>query len=114
VQVDPIKPKFKLPGTKRLKLKRDEPLSNFAFKFKLRRYNEDDGTLMLPARPRGWHQSHAAAAGVGYLASASRALLKLLAVLALGVMTWPAATTAFALMDCQYQAGPHIGPSKGR
>ena len=39
-QVDPIKPKLKAPGTKRLKLKYDEPISNFAFKFKLRRCNE--------------------------------------------------------------------------
>ena len=37
MQVDPIKPKSKAPGTKRLKLKCDEPLSNFAFKFNLRR-----------------------------------------------------------------------------
>jgi hypothetical protein len=39
VQVDPIKPKLKPPGTKRLKHKHDEPLSSFAFKFNLRRYN---------------------------------------------------------------------------
>ena len=38
MQVDPIKPKLKLPGAKRLKLQRDEPLSNFAFNFNLRRY----------------------------------------------------------------------------
>jgi len=38
MQVDPIKPKLKLPGTKRLKLKYDVPLSNFAFKFNLRRF----------------------------------------------------------------------------
>jgi lipoate-protein ligase A len=38
VQVDPIKPTLKAPGTKRLKLKYDDPLSNFAFKFNLRRY----------------------------------------------------------------------------
>jgi hypothetical protein len=31
-------PKLKPPGTKRLKLKCDEPLSDFAFKFNLRRY----------------------------------------------------------------------------
>jgi hypothetical protein len=37
VQVDPIKPKVKAPGTKRLKPKCDEPLSSFAFKFNLRR-----------------------------------------------------------------------------
>jgi hypothetical protein len=40
VQVDPIKPKLTLPGTKRSKLNCDEPLSNFAFKFELRRYAE--------------------------------------------------------------------------
>jgi hypothetical protein len=38
VQVDPIKPKLKPPGTKRLKLKSDEPVSSFGFKFNLRRY----------------------------------------------------------------------------
>jgi hypothetical protein len=40
-QVDPIKPTLKAPGTKRLKLKYDEPLSKFAFKFNLRRYSEE-------------------------------------------------------------------------
>jgi len=39
VQVDPIKPKLKPPGTKRLKLKCDMLLSTFAFKFNLRRCN---------------------------------------------------------------------------
>jgi len=39
VQVDPIKPALKAPGTKRLKLIYDGPLSNFAFNFNLRRYN---------------------------------------------------------------------------
>jgi len=38
VQVDPIKPTLKASGTKRLTLKSDEPLSNVALKFKLRRY----------------------------------------------------------------------------
>jgi hypothetical protein len=33
-----MKTVLKAPGTKRLKLKCDEPLSNFAFKFNLRRY----------------------------------------------------------------------------
>jgi len=41
VQVDPIKPVLKAPGTKRLILQSDEPLSNFAFKFNLRRYTPD-------------------------------------------------------------------------
>ena len=42
MQVDPEKPKLKSPGIKRSKLKYDEPLSNFAFNFNLRRYNEVD------------------------------------------------------------------------
>ena len=40
VQVDPMKPKLKPPGTKRLKLEYDGLLSNIGFKFSLRRYNE--------------------------------------------------------------------------
>jgi hypothetical protein len=46
VQVDPIKPALKAPGTKRLKLKCDEQLSNFAFKFNLRRCIEVMKTVM--------------------------------------------------------------------
>jgi hypothetical protein len=38
VQLDPVNTMLKAPGIKRLKLKRDVPLSNFAFKFNLRRY----------------------------------------------------------------------------
>jgi len=38
VQVDLIKLSLKPPGTEHLKLKGDDPLSNFAFKFNLRRY----------------------------------------------------------------------------
>ena len=38
VQVDPIKPMLKAPGTILLALRCDEPLSNFAFNFNLRRY----------------------------------------------------------------------------
>ena len=42
-QVDPIKPKWKAPGTgtKRLKLNCDTLLSTSAFKFNLRRYTTD-------------------------------------------------------------------------
>jgi len=40
VQVDPMKPKLKPFGTERLKLNRDLPISSFAFKFTLRRYNK--------------------------------------------------------------------------
>jgi hypothetical protein len=39
VQVDPIKPTLKAPGTKRLKLELEKPISKFAFKFNLRHYN---------------------------------------------------------------------------
>ena len=38
VQVDPIKPRLKPPGSKRLKLNCDALLSTSAFKFTLRRY----------------------------------------------------------------------------
>ena len=41
VQVDPMKPTLKAPGIRRLKLKYAKPLSNFALKFNLRRYNLD-------------------------------------------------------------------------
>ena len=39
MQVDPIKPTLKASGAKRLTLKHAKPLSSFAFKFELRRYN---------------------------------------------------------------------------
>ena len=39
VQVDPIKPMLKPPGTKHSKLKCDEPPSSFAFNSSLRRYS---------------------------------------------------------------------------
>ena len=45
VQVAPIKPTLKAPGTKRLKLKHDELLSNFAFKFTLRRFTVECGRV---------------------------------------------------------------------
>ena len=37
---------MKAPGTKRLKLYNDEPLSNFAFKFNSRRYSAGEQTLV--------------------------------------------------------------------
>ena len=42
MQVDPIKPTLKAPGTKRLKVNCVVPLSNFAFNFNLRRYNQGE------------------------------------------------------------------------
>jgi hypothetical protein len=38
VQLEPLEPVLKAPGTIRLKLKHDAPLSNFAFIFNLRHY----------------------------------------------------------------------------
>jgi hypothetical protein len=40
VQVDPVKPTSKSPGTNRLKLTYDKLVSDFAFIFRLRRYSE--------------------------------------------------------------------------
>ena len=39
VQVDPVKPVLKAPGSMLLKLRCDGPLSNVAFNFNLRRYS---------------------------------------------------------------------------
>jgi hypothetical protein len=41
VQVEPINPTLKAPGTKRSKLKHDYLLSSFAFNFILRRYTKE-------------------------------------------------------------------------
>jgi len=50
VQVDPIKRNLKPPGTKRLKLEYDGLVSNFGFKFSLRRYTEvEEGQLQQVA-----------------------------------------------------------------
>ena len=46
MQVNPIKLTLKAPGTKRLRLKHDEPLPSFAFKFNLRRYNKADAVKL--------------------------------------------------------------------
>jgi hypothetical protein len=42
VQVDPVTPTLKPPGTKRLNVHHDILLSTFAFKLNMRRYNEAD------------------------------------------------------------------------
>ena len=47
MQVDPIKPVLKAPGTTRLKLKYGKLLSSFAFKFNLRRYIEGEKGLVI-------------------------------------------------------------------
>ena len=53
VQANPIKPKLKAPGSKRLKLQYDELHSSIAFKFNLRRYNQGCSPVPAP-RPRSW------------------------------------------------------------
>ena len=62
MQVDPIKPILKAPGTKHLKLEYDHLLSSFAFNFNLCRYTLEQclslahlhalyaGLLIFPAR----------------------------------------------------------------
>ena len=50
VQVDPMRPKLKPPGIKRLKLGYDGLLSNFGFKFNLRRYNLAAGQFGFVSR----------------------------------------------------------------
>ena len=54
MQVDPITPKLKLPGTQRSKLTSDEPLSNFAFEARGRAVQVDPITpkLKLPGTQR--------------------------------------------------------------
>jgi hypothetical protein len=56
VQVDPVKPKLKLPGTKRLKLKCNILLSTSALKFNLRRYTVD--LLDFPLQRLAWWRVH--------------------------------------------------------
>ena len=60
VQVDPIKPKLKPPGTKRLKLKSDDSLSSFGFNFNLRRY-----TMGYIQTPGYADESHSATRSLG-------------------------------------------------
>ena len=52
MQVDPIKPTFKAPGTKRLNPKYDILLQSFAFKFNLRRYSKEDKVKSKKAKVR--------------------------------------------------------------
>ena len=51
MHVDPMQPKLKAPGTRRLTLNCDEPLSSFAFKFKSRRYIKDKRLLRMARIP---------------------------------------------------------------
>ena len=55
MQADPIKPTLIPPGAKRLKLEYDGLLSNFGFKFSLRRYTRAANTCS--ASPQQWRNS---------------------------------------------------------
>lgn len=68
-------------------------------------YEDEDDNMRkkLPYVPRGWHQRQVTAAAAGWLSFLAASVLKLLAVLSFGVLSWPAATTAFSLLECQYQ-----------
>ena len=49
VQVDPLKPKLKAPGTKRLKVSGDILLSTSALKSDMRRYIKGPSALAVPS-----------------------------------------------------------------
>ena len=54
MQVDPNKPALKRAGTKRLKLKYYQLLSNFPVKHNLRRYNQEDPGERVEAEDDGF------------------------------------------------------------
>ena len=60
MRIYPIKPALKAPGSERLKLKCDDMLSSFAFKFNLRRCNV--GAAELPRAGGGVHGCQAGGA----------------------------------------------------
>jgi hypothetical protein len=53
VQIDPIKPTLKAPGTKRLKLEHGEAPSHFGFKINLRRYTAGGTATPSPGAASG-------------------------------------------------------------
>jgi len=60
VQVDAMKSKLQAPGRKRVTLKRDEALSNFAFNFNLRCYTEEAALAATTNGTRGVTETAAA------------------------------------------------------
>ena len=96
VQVESIKSTLKAPGTQRSKLTYDEPLSIFAFKVNVRRY--DVGLLLNPAMADMFPQPAAAAA---------RGALQLFDEMASPDGLPPGFMEEFA---ARFQAGPGPGP----
>ena len=60
MQLDPIEPTLKPPGTKRLKLKYEKLVSSFGFNFNLRRYTKE----LLAAAGDGKGEEEAAASAL--------------------------------------------------
>ena len=58
MQVEPMKPTFKAPGSKRLKLNHEERLSSLAFNFNLRHYSEGGEAAAELSRLRDVHGVH--------------------------------------------------------
>jgi len=74
VQVDPVKPMLKPPGTKHWKLKCDELLSSFAFKFNLRRYIQVEANATV-SPPGGMQMSFSVYFNPGYSPSGFETIL---------------------------------------
>ena len=65
VQADPIKPVVKAPRSERLKLKCDDLLSRFAFRFNLRRYSLAEVEWRLVLNEKALHGAEVRARMVG-------------------------------------------------
>ena len=74
MQVDPVKPALKAPGTQRLKLNYDYLLTSFAFNFNLRRYNKA-GAAVEAAHTTA-HHANAAARDISDTAAARAAAVE--------------------------------------
>jgi hypothetical protein len=109
VQVEPIKPVLKAPGTKCLKLKCDEPLSSFDFNFNLRHYTVVD--CVDGSRAAGLALCTAFAAHDGLASAAAAAGFPGLPELP-GGWSWGGDTTLAPLVSFLMQtdeAGQHAG-----
>ena len=77
VQVDPVKPMLKPPGTMLLKVRSDGPLSNVAFKLNLRHYSAvlTHAAPPPPPPPLVVRDAHATAAASAYVVGRCRLTL---------------------------------------
>jgi hypothetical protein len=72
VQVEPMNPKLKEPGTERFKLQYDNLVSRFAFKSNLRRYNPGWGRITWTRRVTRWTREGARSRGDSHWRRAPR------------------------------------------